>query len=66
MYSTLVTMVMLTPPVSKPKSVGQLRSYTCTSLWHQEIPSVGGGGVQRNQFSRPFLGLGPLTKEGLH
>ena len=47
MYSTLVTMVTLTPAVSTPNLVGQLRSYTF--LWYQEILSVGGGGgVQRN------------------
>ena len=50
MYSTLVTMVMLTPPVSTPNPVGQLSSYTCTFLWHQEIPSVGGGGSTKSVF----------------
>ena len=50
-------MVTLTLPVSTPTPVGQVRLYTF--LWYQEIPSV--GGVQRNQFSRPLLGLGSLT-----
>ena len=43
-------MVTLTPPVSTPTLVGQLRS--CTFIWYQEIPSV--GGVQRNQNFDPL------------
>ena len=59
MYSTLVTMVIMTPPVSTPPPppVKQHRSYTL--LWYKEIPSAEGGG-ERNQ------NFGPLAPDHMN